>query len=212
MCKVCRHIDITERIVWLKYDEKNMYLACTEFSRFLTFLLENGLSFFYSNPANDVDPYYSTLASLWDNKVYLFPLFRGACQQLLALGYGRRELHSSDLPIFDEHLSNTRKRTSQMPTDPENDHCKFYPVYRELCVLIESFDSGPLSLQQLSRIAIRRAVGGANFATRMKRMSRLLPPILFEYVAHATELMLTSKQLDKLLKKKSGLRRIQVTI
>lgn len=200
----CEEIDISTII---KYNARfalgkcEMYFASMESYLYLIFLLKNGLSFFYSNPVT-TDQSNISLESFWIKKLFLFPLFRGFCQQLMALGFGRRELHPSCLQIYDERLSVTRERLSYMPQNPlTKDPLHLYPVWRELNQLIESFDAGPLSLQQLSRIAIRRAVGGANFATRMKRMSCLMPPILFKYVSNANELMLTSKQLDKLFKK-----------
>lgn len=60
----------------------------------------------------------------------------------------------------------------------------------ELISIVDEFDSGPLKLQQLARIAIRRAVGGIYFKRRVRAIAPLLPPPLFKYVAEANEFLL----------------------
>ena len=71
---------------------------------------------------------------------------------------------------------------------------------RELHFLIDHFDSGPLTLQQLARIAVRRAVGGADFARQVRRIASHIPPLLFDYVAEASEYLLTDDEVDLLQK------------
>ena len=66
---------------------------------------------------------------------------------------------------------------------------------RELQLLIDHFDEGPLTLQQLSRIAIRRAVGGADFVRKVRRIKSHIPPLLFDYVTEANEHMLTDYEV-----------------
>lgn len=96
--------------------------------------------------------------------------------QLLALGYGRRELHAqlADLPLLDENLKQTREFIHSCS--------RFFPKEcHKLRRLVKYFDAGPLSLEQLSRIAIRRAVGGVFFKRHMRSISKRLPPPLFVY-------------------------------
>ena len=70
-------------------------------------LLRNGLSFFYGDVI-DINEVFS------DHEIMVFGLIakleRCICiaYQLLALGFERRELHPSDLPVRDEHLEWTR--------------------------------------------------------------------------------------------------------
>ena len=56
--------------------------------------------------------------------------------------------------------------------------------------LVDYFDTGLLTLQQLARIAIRRAVGGIDFARRIRKIAYLTPPPLLQYVADADELLI----------------------
>ena len=112
--------------------------------------------------------------------------------QLLALGYARRELHSGDLPVRNESLEFTRDLISFQHNHPE-----YKSEYRHLQRLVDHFDAGPLTLQQLARIAIRRAVGGVDFARRIRKLAHLTPPPLLRYVADADELLnLKFKQRD----------------
>ena len=103
--------------------------------------------------------------------------------QLLALGYGRRELHPGDLPVRDEHLKVTRM------TGVEISDGKWEYEFRDVQQLVDHFDAGPLTLQQLARIAIRRAVGGVDFARHIRKIAHLTPPPLLKYVAEADELL-----------------------
>ena len=105
--------------------------------------------------------------------------------QLLALGYGRRELHPGDLPVRDEELGMDRD------TIDSSECCygELKSEARDLQKLIDHFDAGPLTLQQLSRIAIRRVVGGVNFARLIRKIAHLTPPPLLKYVAEANELL-----------------------
>lgn len=68
----------------------------------------------------------------------------------------------------------------------------------QLQLIIDGFDAGPLTLQQLSRIAICLAVGGADFKRRVLELNGHLPPLLLKYVADPTELMLDDTQLLRL--------------
>ena len=121
----------------------------------------------------------------------LVPFVGGIARQLLALGYGSRELHSlhpAPLPLLDENLKDMRLASARVS----------YPMMkRELLLksLVKQFRAGPLSLQQLARIAIRRAVGGADFTRKMYRLAGCIPPALLQYVADPTELMLSDYEL-----------------
>ena len=116
------------------------------------------------------------------------PFVEGIARQLLALGYGRRELHPAPLPLLDENLNDMRRASARLVPPKRK---------RELLLksLVEEFRAGPLSLQQLARIAIRRAVGGADFARKMNRLAGCIPPALLQYVADPTELMLSDYEL-----------------
>ena len=48
---------------------------------------------------------------------------------------------------------------------------------------MDRFDAGPLTIQQLARIAIRRSVGEIDFERRVRALDSLLPTPLFKYVA-----------------------------
>ena len=179
--------------------------------RAAVFLLRNGVSFFYGAPVSDRDSgwdlNYSSLRDLRLNKLSLLrpllfrlsdryvPFVGGVARQLLALGYGRRELHPAPLPLQDENLHDMRLALARLspPLRP-----------RELLLksLVEEFRAWPLSLQQLARIAIRRAVGGAAFSRQVKRLAVAdpltgimpLPPLLLRYVVDPTELMLSDEE------------------
>ena len=170
--------------------------------RFTSFLLRNGLSFFYIFPMRN--PEKIPVDWAWEsdsaNKSMLQPLFlqhprmpesllpfaRGIAQQLLALGYGRRELHPAPLPLLDEHLDDTCRALALYQSEWKN----------ELQSLVQLFRESPLSLQRLARIAVRRAVGGADFARQVRRLAGHIPLALVQYVADPTELMLSDEQVD----------------
>lgn len=61
--------------------------------------------------------------------------------------------------------------------------------------LMTEFFRNPLSLQQLSRIEIRRSVGMNDFERRVKTLS--LPPLLLSYVWRANELLQNGKSAVK---------------
>lgn len=203
------------------YQHDVAYRAILEMDSYVRVLLHNGLAYFYFNPldyskriqySNDEEVHYyegeSIFQLLFDclPKGYLSPLFRGICHQLLALGYGRRELHPADFHVDDEHLDATRRALRLFPSERSyfNQNIFDGDIYQtipsaadaELKALISSFDAGPLSLQQLSRIAIRRAVGGAMFHRHMQRIAQLLPSALHKYVAEPTEMLLPSEKLQ----------------
>ena len=158
----------------------------------IQFLLRNGLSLFLGDPrdAKDGPSLLDELVSVSYKFEELYQWGRGIAAQLLALGYGRRELHPSDAIPFDEHLDATRRAADD--AEPQ--------WHRgELRAFVARFDSGPLSLTHLARIAVRRAVEGGEFARRIRRLSPRLPRGLFKFVSDPTELMLTEKQLRGLL-------------
>lgn len=94
-----------------------------------------------------------------------FAFFRGVAQQLLALGYGRREVNSTSrycIPIPDEHLDATRcairlrwNHQAGHNSKEVHDHSTMSKgvkmVADELKTLVESFDAGPLSLRHPPR-------------------------------------------------------------
>ena len=172
----------------------------------LKFLLHNGLSFFYSKFINTSDTAFqvkklsisdSLLHLLFLKKYWplpLLPLVRAIALQLLALGYGRRELHTGSFRASDANLFVTRLLLTHSHEESKLE------ARRELQILIDHFDSGPLTLQQLARIAVRRAVGGADFARQVRRISSHMPPLLFEYVAEPSEYLLTDDEVDLLQK------------
>lgn len=125
----------------------------------------------------------------------MWPVARAIAKQLLTLGYGRRELHPPGLPLHDENLNSTRKSIQKLLAAGR------FSAPRELRSLVKLFDSGPLTLQQLSRIAIRRAVGGQDFAARVRstEFRARLPPALYCYVSDPTELMLSSAEVNGVL-------------
>ena len=91
--------------------------------RFTSFLLHSGLSFFYISSFRPGEESTSSLGiGVGKNKQISFatashaefasvrnivPFARGIAQQLLALRYGRRELHPAPLPLFDDRLDDT---------------------------------------------------------------------------------------------------------
>ena len=114
----------------------------------------------------------------------------GVASQLFSWGYERRELHPTCLPVFDGDLDATRDAMGELLTVGEVIGAGQHQL------LIESFDAGPLTLRELSRIAIRRAVGGAYFERRLRALKgSFLPATLLKYVADSTEQMLDDEQL-----------------
>ena len=97
-------------------------------------------------------------------------------KRLLALGYGRREVHPAGLQILDENLEATRleHRTRSFQIEGHTD---------DFQLLVKCYDTACLTLQQLARIAVRRAVGGSDFARRVRSLQTQLAPSLLEYVA-----------------------------
>ena len=122
----------------------------------------------------------------------LLPYARGISQQLLTLGYGRRELHPAQLPLHDESLDDTwraLKRFSETLTNKFN-------LTEELQSFMQHFREGQLALNRLARIAVRCAIG-ADFA---RRLAGHIPPGLLHYVADPTELMLSDEEVDRLMR------------
>ena len=179
---------------------------------YFNFIMRNGLSFFYRDPFGEqyckFGDHFSLFGRLFTTaSIQLFQkesllIVRRLCHRLLALGYGRRELHPGDLFIPDERLRHTRRFIELCDNDLRNAMLNPFPlsdrqwshqllkrcqstliVRRELQALVDQFDAGPLTLQQLARIVIRRAVGGIHFELRVRTLSALLPRPLFKYVA-----------------------------
>lgn len=103
--------------------------------------------------------------------------------QLLALGYGRCEVHPVGMELVDERLEAARLelRANTRPVVPG-------VRAEELANVLNSNDKVPLTLQQLARIAVRRAVGGSNFGLHVLSLKSHLPPILFESVENPMKL------------------------
>ncbi len=98
-------------------------------------------------------------------------------KQLLAVGYG---LPTEGVHVFDLRLDEER--------DWLKEERRSVWAQRAVQRLVEQFDSGPLSLLRLCRIAVRRAVGGVHFARRVRTLpSDRIPPNLLKYVADADE-------------------------
>ena len=154
-------------------------------------ILRNGLSFFYGDVVWDhLDFGYCYSIDKEFGLIEMLIFTQTKCciriaYQLLALGYGRRELHRGDLTVRDEHLELTRNILDY--SDIYGDECE--SEFRDMQQLVDHFDAGPLTLQQLARIAIRRAVGGIDFARRIRKIAYLMPPPLLQYVADADELL-----------------------
>ena len=113
-----------------------------------------------------------------------------------ALGYGRRELHTDSFRARDVNLFKSRYILSH-PAYRRRSYTEHYSAeaLREVHSLIDQFDSGPLTLQQLARFAVRRAVGGAYFGRQVRRISSHIPPLLFDYVAETNEHLLPDDEV-----------------
>ena len=140
----------------------------------------------------------------WDSRSLLRPLFcrlldryvsfvGGIAWQLLARGYGRCELHPASLALLDENLDDMRRVLASLSSPMRQ---------RELLLksFVVLFRVGPITLQQLARIAIRRAAGGVDFARQVNRLAGDIPPALLKYVADPTEVMLSDDELYIALK------------
>lgn len=119
---------------------------------------------------------YSQNYSFANRPISDVKICRAIARQLMALGYGRRELHPDCENLLDENLDETHKQISRW-------------ISHELRLLVRLFDSGPLTLLQLSRIAVRRALCASFFAGRVQLLSSYLPPLLLQYVANPSEYM-----------------------
>lgn len=69
---------------------------------------------------------------------------------------------------------------------------------QEVRALVDRFDAAPLTLQQLTRIAVRRAVGGEHCASRVRSLSANMPPLLLNYVADPTEQLISDEEVEAL--------------
>lgn len=161
-------------------------------SEFFAFLLRNGLSYFYGQRTETClcallfwpaiqDTSNSAAAEAESEE----SLRLDCAAQLLALGYARRELHPAAMQIVDEKLEATRRELRCRSSGSR----AIAPSLRErVRVLFECFDAGPLTLQQLARIAVRRAVGGCSFARSVRCLASRLPPPILEYVEEPLKL------------------------
>ena len=177
--------------------------------------LRNGFSFFYGDRFGNERFYpiyefrdYGTLFDRFKSTAAAFvrknesvSIARRFCHQLLALRYGRRELHPGDLSVRDENLKHIRLCLDHC--SHQSEVCRQFiaekpnfwylqkeeaiatTCQRELQALVDQFDVGPLTMQQLERIAIRRSLGGIDFERRVRSLSslRVLSRPLFKYVA-----------------------------
>ena len=170
------------------------------FNVWFQFLLLHGFSVFIADeleevPYPDANPNLFYLEPLFERSRSAFlPFVRGVAAQLLSLGYGRRELRYANFPIPDANLCDTRQAIEKHQTTGKE------LVARELQSLVTRFDAGPLTLRELSRIAIRRAVGGVDFDRRVRQLGPpILPRAMFDYVSEPTELMLSDADLNELI-------------
>lgn len=168
----------------------------------LKFLLSNGLSYFYDTSFVNSKISESLFMSFFKVSNETLLLARGIPLQLLVLGYGRSEVHTVGFRLRDAGLDELRHELSYALINNNNPRFLGRLITEhsaiEIQSLIEYFDSGPLTLQQFARIAIRRAVGGADFARRVRSISACIPPLLFQYVAEASEYLLDKDELKRL--------------
>lgn len=158
------------------------------FNDLLKFLLRQGLSVFIGTCAD--------VSVLWNNfHARFWPFTRSIVAQLLSLGLGRRELNRLEI-VFDQKLEDYLKDNVNLKAVREMDDSLGL-----IGTMENTFISTPLTLQELSRIAIRRAVGGIDFARRVQsaNFASRLPPALFIYVSDPTELMLSAADVQNLL-------------
>ena len=214
-------------------DFQELFVNFDSFQMLLTTLLPNGFSLFLNENAGSVDLHAAhLLADAFENLVMqrcyeaqgkgffslILEIFRfehledniSICRQLLALGYGRRELHPKGVFLHDKNLEAFRRIISEMQESAdfvrhqkqlvldsgqvlsENDDSMIalgLQALQELQMLVNAFDAGPLSLLKLSRIAVRRAIVGVHFARHIKALSPILPPLLYNYLSDPTEFL-----------------------
>ena len=194
--------DVLDRAHYADYIPHYMLHRWINLHKLLKFLINSGLSFFYytiylrrglsgfNHPENSES--LLRLLAWSESLLPLLPLVRAIALQLFALGYGRRELHTGSFPARDANLFATRSLLVFMQEE------KYMEVRRKLQSLVDNFDAGLLTLQQLARIAVRRAVGGVDFARQVRRIKSHIPQLLFEYVAEPSEYLLTDKKVDLL--------------
>ena len=129
-------------------------------------------------------------------------LKRGVALQLLALGFGRRELSDEHFSMGDLELVAVRKvlvdlsdekkaqvaeaaAPAEAGGEEESSGTEDLYYCDELRRCVDRFDAGPLSLRQLTRIAVRRAIGGAYFSRHVATLK--LPKQLLDYVLCACD-------------------------
>ena len=154
----------------------------------------------HSNPSNSEFELSNYSESLFhplllpeydDLPLPLLPLARAIALKLLALGYGRRELYTGSFPARDANLFATRFLLSPFAR-------VFLGGPARTAISDKPLRSGPLTLLQLTRIAVRRAVGGADFARQVRRITPHIQPLLFDYVAEPSENLLFDDEVDQL--------------
>ena len=147
--------------------------------------LRCGFSYFVKGPVPAFEGRYTSFFYLLYCERYAnhVEMMDGMSHQLLALGFGRPELHAGRHEAFDARLVYTRQMTQLLNSAGSTERAA------KLQQLIDCFDCGPLTLMQLSRIAIRRVLGGSLFEKRVRKLEVALPPLLFRYVSDPTEFM-----------------------
>ena len=159
-----------------------------KYCEFFVFLFSNGLSYFYGQRKHTF--FCKRFWGEYKTNVKVGIVLRcGLWRQLLALGYGRPELHASGIELFDENLEATRRTLHDLQDKK---------IAKELRTLLDNVDAGPLTLQQPSRIAVRRAIGGVHFEQRICTLTTNLPPRFVEYLANPTEMMYRDKLIQEL--------------
>lgn len=171
-----------------------------QFMKFVRFLLRHGFSYFNGNADGTTPTCRFCEAFSRPSCAGLHVACKRVGLQLLALGFRRLELHplgaglpplwdaglSSNLATLDE-ICRVKRRTRNKQL---SHRLGMFAV--DLLAFVQRLDLGSLTLKQLSRIAVRRAVGGMDFARHSRtpaRSARRGPPDLLDYVAGPTEEM-----------------------
>lgn len=135
-----------------------------------------------------LDVLYSSCGKVRRNSksgICYLSICRSISSQLLSLGFGRRELHPEGEPIHDANLKSTRELLQRLrASNAGHEDLRV----SELQSLVDRFDAGPLTLQQIARVAVRRAVGGSHFKSRVEALADRLPRALYLYVSEASEM------------------------
>lgn len=158
-------LDYLQKLCWeisqctlrQRLNDTKMYFAALEFHNYLIFLIRNGFSVFYPQLVNSVNyklfPSLSNLTQLGTTHYSCFLCFVAPSSSYC--------LSDTDAPPVFQSVTSAwaileRKRDGYQMIRTQI-------AFRTTCTLtpseeiIKSFDAGPLALEQLSRIAIRRA-------------------------------------------------------